>query len=92
MDDIDVGVVDEVTVIVIGFQFLTQLCLAEGKCFLKVGIVDITHRHKATSVIAGEVITAAANATNTDDAFGELVARGDVFGTAEHVARHDSKQ
>ena len=92
MHDVDVGIGNEVAVVVVGFEGLVELLAAQRHGAVEVVPVDIADRHQPAGVVRREVIAALADAAHADDAFGELVAGGDVFGASEHAARHDGQQ
>ena len=90
--DVDVGVGDQIPVVVIAFEGLVELLAAQRDGAFEVFAVDVADRHQAACIVGGEVIAALADAAHADDALRELVARGDEFGASEHAARHDGQQ
>ena len=90
--DVDVGVGDQIPVVVIAFEGLVELLAAQRDGAFEVFAVDVADRHQAACIVGGEMIAALADAAHADDALRELVARGDEFGASEHAARHDGQQ
>ena len=90
--DVYVGGGDQVAVVVIGFELLAELLAAQRHGAVEVVPVNVADRHQPALLGAGEVVAALADAAHADDAFGELVARGDEFRASEHAARHDGQQ
>ena len=90
--DVDVGVGDQIPVVVIAFEGLVELLAAQRDGAFEVFAVDVADRHQTALLGAGEMVAALADAPDADDAFGELVARRHVFRAAEHMARDDRQQ
>ena len=90
--DIDIRVGDQVAVEVVGFQRLAELAPAQLRGAPEVVAVHVADGHQPAFGCAGEVVAAAADAADADDALGELVARGDASGSAQHPPRDDGEE
>ena len=92
VNHINIGIIDKVTVEVIGLRGLAQLRLGLLESLLQVYAVHVAQRHKTTLLVRGEVVAAAAYAARSDDTLGQLVVGGDVTRASEYAARDDRKQ
>ena len=92
VDDIDVGVVDEVAEIVIRYRGIVEAFLSHVDSLLQMLLVHITDGYQTAALVASEVITAASDASDADDTLGELVARCHMLGSAQHTAWHNGEQ
>ena len=92
VDDIDVGVVDEVAEVVIRHRGIVEALLSHVDSLFQMLFVHIADGHEAAALVAGEVITAASDASDADDTLGELVARCHMLGSAQHTAWHNGEQ
>ncbi len=92
MYDIDIGVTDKITIVVITFQFLAEALTSELDGSLEMIAIHITESYKTAVVIAGEMIMAATYATHAYDTFGELIARCYISLAAKYLARHNREE
>ena len=91
MYDIDVRVVDQVAVEVIGLERLAELLLAQFQGACQMVLIDVADGHQTTALVAGKVVARAADAADADDTFRKLVARGDMLRASQDAARHDRR-
>ena len=88
MHDIHVGVVYELTEIVVGLHCLAEALLGGSHCRVEVILVHIAQGHHAAALVALEVELATAYATHTYDASCELVTRSHIVVGSPHLAQH----
>jgi hypothetical protein len=92
VNDIDIGVVDEVTIEVVTSHILVQTLLCSVDTSFEVVAIDITHSHETTLLVARKMEAAHTDTSGTDDTLGQLVVRRNVTGTSEYAARNDSQR
>lgn len=92
MDDVDVGVVDEVAEIVIFCHGFAEAFFSEIGCRIEVIAVDVAKGNQAASLVAVEVSCRTAYAAGTDDTSGKLIARSNVTVASEDMTRDDRKE
>ncbi len=92
VDDIDVGVVDEVAEVSVGLDLHAQAVLGLSDSLLQMVGVAIAERHETATLIAGEMITAASDTSDADNTLRKLIARSDMLGTTQHAAWNDGEQ
>ena len=92
MYDVDVGIGNQVPVVVVAFERLVELLAAQRDGAFEVLAVHVADRNQAARVRGREVVAALADAAHADDALGELVARGDESGASQNAARDNRQQ
>ena len=92
VDDIHIGVVDEVTEIVIRDRGVVETLLGHVDSLLQMLLVHITDGYQTATLVAGEVITAAPDTSDADDTLGELVAWCHMLGSTQHTAWDNGEQ
>jgi len=82
MNNIHIGVIDQITIIVIS----RNLFPGQLQASIYVRLVNITNGHQTCSSITKMV---ASHTSDADDTFGQLITRCSVTRTSEHVTWHD---
>ena len=92
MNNIDVGVVDQIAIEVVALYGLAQTLLREIDTLLKVQIIYVAHGYQTALLVARKVVLAETDTTHTDDTLGQLVVGSDVSLTSEYTARNDGQR
>ena len=92
MYHVDIGIVYQIAEIVVRLHVLLQVLLRLFNGVVKMVLVNIAHRGKATMLVTCEMAARTPHSAYADDTFGELVARGNVPVAAKHPARDNGKQ
>ena len=77
MDDVHIGVMDQVAPVMISLEFCSEPLLTLLDRVVQVVLVHVADCHQAATLVACEVEIGHSDSSDSDDASGHLVARSD---------------
>ena len=89
MDDVHIGVMDQIPPIMIGLELGAKPFLSFLESVVKVLLVNIADSHETAALVTDKMEVTHSDSSNSDDTPGHLVARSDeLAGRVSHLAEY----